>query len=257
VAFWDFVWERLKNTSSVALLIAVVILVLAVGGYLLTTPICESRSFALGIEIDRTHLPRCAEPAYERDQLPKAAPASAAPSPQPTLPNAPAIAAAPAPPDSSPASSNGRPEITFANNGVQELRATHRLSIVQADEDVLASTPTGTFGFVYSGSFATVWKQSMGELTVRNTARDIYFEIQKREDGQVYIVGFMRGDVARQLNYGIPPMVNFKIYNKRYRTTDAIVAVPVANIVALGQSEINFGENKVIPVLDLTLRGDK
>lgn len=242
-ATWpDVVKTWVLRVPGILLLAALIFCVVLMTIFLMTTPECERRAFAFGIEVDRTKLKDCGtgEIPPQPDPSSSASPASA--QDKPTTPDKPPIA--------KPVSM--LPDISFDPKGREIFRGTHGLTLVDVETAVLDETPKSTFGFAYGGSFASVWKDKLGILTVRSTPRSVHFEVQKRSNGAVYIVGFMRGDSAREMQQTNRYPSSIKLYSERYKPTDAIVAIPVSEIGDVGQSVIDISGSKYIPVLDIS-----
>lgn len=144
--------------------------------------------------------------------------------------------------------------ISYDAGGREDLRKRYGLSIVEAESAPLAETPNNSFGFAYGGSFATVWKDALTTLTIRSTSRSVHFEMQKRGAGLVYIIGYMRGDTAKEMQNSLSYPEKIRLYSDRYKKTDAIVAIPIQAIKSVGQSTIDISGNNYIPVLDLGFR---
>jgi hypothetical protein len=208
--------------------------------FLMATPECERRAFAFGIEVDRTKLKGCAPNLDDPQPQPRPMPSiSGSPTPTPDSPSPPKPATL-------------LPEISFDPKGRELFRKIHTLSLVDLESAKLDETPKSTFGFAYGGSFASVWKDKLGILTIRSTPRSVHFEIQKRDDDTIYIIGFMRGDSAREIQQTKSYPESIKLYSERYRPNDAIVAIPVSAIGDVGQSDIDISGSKYIPVLELS-----
>jgi hypothetical protein len=219
--------------------IIVAIPVVAVSLLLLSTPACDRRAF-LGITVDRTLNPQCTIPPVSgakeepvRTTTPKQGVEVETKEPveQDAVPF---------------------PDISFNKDGREEFRKRYGLNIVEAESATMAETPKGSFGFAYGGSFATVWKDKIETLTIRATSRSVHFEIQKRDDGHLYIVGYMRGDSANEIVSQKKLNNTIRLYSDRYKDTDAIVAIPVELIKGVGQSTIDINNTSYIPVLDIS-----
>ncbi|MGC6400312.1 hypothetical protein ACNI3Q_07010 [Sphingomonas sp. FW199] len=208
--------------------------------FLLTTPPCESRSF-VAITNDRTKRAEC---SHKPDTAPSEEVAPANANPQPSNP-LPATTGQPT------ITSVLNPDISFDPSGREDFRKRYGLTAVEAESASLEETPSGSFGFAYGGSFATVWKDKLDTLTIRSISRSVYFEIQKRPDGKVYIVGFMRGDSAREIQSSRTYPEKIRLYSERYKKNDAVIAIPLNQVKTVGQSEIDVNRDKYIPVLDL------
>lgn len=144
-----------------------------------------------------------------------------------------------------------RADVMRGPDEINRLRAKHTLRLLDA-EDVLATAPTGTFGFVFAGTFASKWK-SRGRLTIRNVGQENYFEIQKRLDSRAYIVGYMRGDVADSTSSMSAMPVEVKLQSERFRATDVLVAIPLSSVKDVSQSDIYAADGRYKPVLELRL----
>jgi hypothetical protein len=145
-------------------------------------------------------------------------------------------------------------DISFDATGREDFRKRYGLSVVDVESAPLEETPGNSFGFAYGGSFATVWKDKLNTLTIRSTPRSVHFEVQKRGEGATYIVGFMRGDSAKEMQASRAYPEKIRLYSERYKSTDAVVALPVQSIQSVGQSTIDITGTNYIPVLDLSFR---
>jgi hypothetical protein len=141
-------------------------------------------------------------------------------------------------------------EMTFDGNGRQNMRRDNRLSLIEGDSDLLGDMPERTWGYINDGSLVTVWRaRTLNVLTVRNHAPDLRFEIQKRHDGDVFVVGFIRGDIARSISSKTNFAGSIKVSAKRYRATDALVAIPIGRIRTIESDEIALTAGRYIRVL--------
>ena len=146
-------------------------------------------------------------------------------------------------------------EILPPRHEQDQLRSTHGLMLIEAEEETLKSMPRGTYAYVWGGTFATNWRDGHGQLTVRRSMRAEYFELQKRNDGHAYLIGFVRGDAAKSMAHAPGSPVEVDIYSHRFRDTDVVIAIPVAALKSVGQDEIQFPKDAIIPVLELRLDG--
>nr|WP_294814710.1 hypothetical protein [uncultured Sphingomonas sp.] len=238
----DVVKAWVLKVPGLAILAALILCVVLIALFLFTTPSCESRSF-FGIASDRTKRAECAQSEKKQakpevDELKATAQASNAPAPV-------------VPAKSQPVTQALTPDIEFDAGGREAFRKRYGLNIVEAESALLEETPNSSYGFAYGGSFAETWKDKLDTLTIRATSRSVHFEVQKRADGLIYIVGFMRGDSARQMRDTRSYPEKIRLYSERYKSTDAIVAIPVPAIKSVGQSTIDISSSNYIPVLDL------
>ncbi|WP_143738378.1 hypothetical protein [Erythrobacter colymbi] len=237
---WASVFKKwVEKAPWQAVMGLVVLLLLGVIAIIVTAQPCSNLNI-LGLALDQTKQAACS--SKDDGTASPLAPATA----ETKTGDAPEVGVNPAPP--SPALSF---DVSFEAKGREDFRKRHELNIVEFESATLSQTPENTFGFAYSGSFATVWKDDLESLTVRETARSVYFEIQKRGGGSLYIVGFMRGDSAKELIRNGFPNKLIRLYSERYKDSDAIVAVPIKMIKSVGQSTIDVSREKYIPVLDL------
>lgn len=232
------------KVPGLALLAALLFVLILIVTYLMYTPECERRSFVFGIEADRTKLPKCSAPPTEpkaavpKQQERQTPPAVAAtPTPTPKSTNSPNI----------PASENF--VVSFAESGREDIRQKFGLTLVQAESASLQETPNKAFGFVWGTSLISVWRNKLLDtLTVRSVQRAISFEIQTHANSARYIVGFVRGDVARQINESGSLKGKINLYNTRYKPTDAIIAIPLDSIRDIEEADpIELREDRYIP----------
>jgi hypothetical protein len=247
---WDKVAElvvKLPPRGRYILFASVSITAAAAIGYVAMTPACASRSIII---LENNRSSECsANPEEQKPTLtlPKGAKAR-----QPGNSFAPVpIGSHSAPTEDKAPRPAEHAQIIRSVDGQRELREKLGLTLIEA-EDFLVPAPDGIYGFVYAGTFASYWKDQNGPQ-IRNVQNPIYFELQKRSTGVSYIVGYMRADTAKNITEGNSGPVDIKIYSKRYRPTDVVVAVPVANIIKVAQSEITFRDAGIIPVLELSL----
>ena len=136
----------------------------------------------------------------------------------------------------------------------EEMREAHGLMLIEAEVESLNSMPGGTYAYVWGGTFATHWRDGHARLTVRRSMRAEYFEVERREDGRAFLIGFVRGDVAKAISQGTDSPDEIKVYARRYGKTDVVIAIPVAALTSVGQDEIAFPNDAIIPVLELGLK---
>lgn len=141
-------------------------------------------------------------------------------------------------------------ELTFDVSGRQTMRRDNGLSLIEGETDLLGEMPEKTWGYINDGSLVTVWRaRTLNTLTVRNHAPDLRFELQKRNGGVVYVVGFIRGDIARSIHDKASFTGTMKVSAKRYRPTDALVAIPIERIQTIDSDEIAMNAGRYIRVL--------
>jgi hypothetical protein len=141
-------------------------------------------------------------------------------------------------------------EITFDGNGRQNMWRDNSLTLIEGDSDLLGEMPARTWGYINDGSLVTVWRaRALNTLTVRNKAPDLRFELQKRDDAKIFIVGFIRGDIARSIADKTNYAGTLKVSAKRYRSTDALVAIPIERIRTIESDEIALTAGHYIRVL--------
>jgi len=242
----DAAWQAIKalvlRMPGTAILLGPILFIIYISVFLFATPACESRTF-FGVAVDRTKLLECVQtpPSIgpgktldvnevgKIDSLPKQDNTAMVPARTEAL----------------------LPDVAFTNDGRADFRKRYGLSIVEAESATLEETPNNSFGFAYGGSFATVWNDKLETLTLRSSARSVHFELQKRNAGLVFIVGYMRGDSAKEIIKSRSYPTKIRLYSERYKESDAIVAIPIQLIKSVGQSTIDVSKANYIPVLDL------
>lgn len=145
-------------------------------------------------------------------------------------------------------------EVLAPGHWQEEMRKAHGLMLIEAELESLDSMPSGTYAYVWGGTFATHWREGHSRLTVRRSMRAEYFEIEKRKDGRAFLIGFVRGDVAKAIAEGTDRTDEIKVYARPYGKTDVVIAIPVTALASVGQDEITFPNDAIIPVLELTLK---
>lgn len=155
---------------------------------------------------------------------------------------------------SSPALHHAAIEVQPLGHRTGEAHAASGLMLIEAEFETLDSMPRGTFAYAWSARFANHWRDEQDQLTVSHSMRAEYFELEKRQNGERYLIGYVRGDVAKALQNDSELPRSIKVFARRFGKTDVVVAVPVALLESVGQDEVVFPSNFIIPVLELTLK---
>ena len=105
----------------------------------------------------------------------------------------------------------------------RSLRETHGLRVVTAEEEGTGADalPDGVYGFTYSPGLATA--------PLFATRRFRNYEMQKRFDGETYLLGFTTDEAAAQLSAGTA-QVTVELLPQPQEGSAALVAVPCSRL---------------------------
>src|SRR5262249_23743619 len=135
-----------------------------------------------------------------------------------------------------------------------ELRARYGLRELEPEESELkiGPAPRGIYAFVAGVGFGTP------VMTLRRGPSRGQFEVQKRSDGSLWLVGFVGHDVAAQLRREPAPRgMRFTVYSDAWRKADQIVEVPLEEIPFLARTRSFKADDRYLEALDLELSGDR